>query len=129
MSGDQVVITVTYSVNGYVVSTKVYIWTLYIPTPELVTAVTDPGEAAPAFESGVYLYNLTLPVGTESTSYTLTKTPGVLNSVMVHRRPATSADIATICTDCAYDQVRGIAMSCNKRVRGEENNDQCFLKH
>ena len=71
VSGDQVVITVTYSVDSYVVSTKVYIWTLYIPTPELTAAHTDPGEAAPAFESGVYLYDLTLPVGTESTSYTL----------------------------------------------------------
>ena len=112
VSGDQVVITVTYSVDSYVVSTKVYIWTLYIPTPELVTAVTDPGEVAPAFESGVYLYNLTLPVGTQSTKYTLTKTPGVLNSVMEHRRPSadssTFTDIATSCTDCAYAQVRGI---------------------
>ena len=117
VNNDKIVVTVTYRVAGLVVSQKVYVWTLIIPTPELIDVAYSPGGGSPAFSAETLDYTLTLPVGTTSTAATLSKTPGVLNSLVVHRRPATATDV-TICTDCAYDQVPSQAtyISCSKSL-------------
>ena len=106
MHADQIRTNVKYTVLGVVTKDYTYIWTLDIPTPELTDVAYTPGVAVPTFTVDVFDYNLTLPVGTTSTITTLSKEPnGLLESVVVHISAAAGTNL-TICTDCAYSEVR-----------------------
>ena len=101
MSGDQIVVTVTYVVAGHEVSRVVYTWTLSIPTPELINAAFLPGAGSPAFDDEVFDYILTLDVGTTSTNVNVTKEPGDLTTDITHVSAAAGGDVV-ICAACAH---------------------------
>ena len=101
VNNDKIVVTVTYRVAGLVVSQKVYVWTLIIPTPELIDVAYSPGAGSPAFDKDTFEYLLTLETGTTSTAVNLTKEPGDLTTDILHVSNAAGSNV-TICNDCAY---------------------------
>ena len=106
---DQIITTVRYIVNNFVVQEDVYTWTLLIPSPTLIDARYNPGSSNPSFNDRTFDYIVTLPPGVTDTSTTLTKTPGDLDAVIVHRSAVQNQDVQ-ICTDCNFDTVRGCSL-------------------
>ena len=108
---DKIIATVTYTVDGYVVSEKIYTWTVKIPTPELIDAdfTNAPGTQDPAFDKKELNYILDLPVGTQSTTATIdAEVPEKLDLVIKHESPSRNIEgdsAITVCENCDFQSV------------------------
>ena len=101
---DQIHVEVTYPDT----SKDVYIWNLIIPEPKLTDATYNPGTPSTNFNDAVFNYDLDLDTGATFTTTRVSKTPGVLDTTIVHKSRAagdgTVADVI-ICENCDYDRV------------------------
>ena len=106
---DKIIACVTYTVDGHVVSEKIYTWTVQIPTPELIDAdfTNAPGTQSPAFNKERYDYVLDLPVGTQSTVTEIdAESPETLHLVIKHESISRGMGIRIVewivCDNCDF---------------------------